>query len=363
MDGTTSANPERLAVLSRKDDLHPFELAHSFFEICKNLWSAVRNKSFYLGVTLGCVACALLAAWLNETSSLVLASVIPVMILAQSQLSRWSRAQAGRSARCRETVSDLEREDVDSLHESGLKASQPLTGAGPQSFTSMDEAQAGALAQLTARISHDLRTPLNAVIGFSELMSNETFGPLGSSRYQDYANHIRESGQSLLKSAEDTLAITSALANPNADAGCDKAVIDLRDLVEEAAERVFFQAAQKQVVVVCQAGDHCQVIGESRSLRQVFVNLLIEAVNRSRPGARIQVQAESVATAVRVEIVAEVHSELSRGNDSLPLSVARALLEIYGTGVEHQVDDGGNWVAKVELEAAAQKDLFGSCAA
>ena len=71
-----------------------------------------------------------------------------------------------------------------------------------------------AWAKLTAHMSHELRTPLNAVLGFSELMSKEVFGPLGSSCYGDYARDIHASGRSLLKSAEDALAITALLSAP-----------------------------------------------------------------------------------------------------------------------------------------------------
>ena len=64
-----------------------------------------------------------------------------------------------------------------------------------------------------ARVNHELRTPLNAVIGFSEVMALEMFGPLGNERYQEYVRHIRDSAGDLLKSAEDTLALTALLTN------------------------------------------------------------------------------------------------------------------------------------------------------
>ena len=60
-------------------------------------------------------------------------------------------------------------------------------------------------AQLVAALSHDLRTPLNAVIGFSDVMQRELFGPLGHDRYRDYAVHIRDSGEQLLKAAENII--------------------------------------------------------------------------------------------------------------------------------------------------------------
>ena len=68
-------------------------------------------------------------------------------------------------------------------------------------------------ADLMSRVNHELRTPLNAVIGFSEMMALEMFGPLGNDRYQEYVRYIRDSADELLKSAEDTLALTALLTN------------------------------------------------------------------------------------------------------------------------------------------------------
>ncbi len=66
-------------------------------------------------------------------------------------------------------------------------------------------------------MSHELRTPLNAMIGFSEVMLRELHGPLGHARYQEYAAHISESGGRLLKSSEDTLAVTATMSALMAD--------------------------------------------------------------------------------------------------------------------------------------------------
>src|SRR5262245_40371387 len=72
-------------------------------------------------------------------------------------------------------------------------------------------ATASGASQLMAQMSHELRTPLNAVIGFSEVMLSELHGPLGNTRYQEYAHHISESGGRLLKSSEEALAVTEAM--------------------------------------------------------------------------------------------------------------------------------------------------------
>src|SRR5262245_4046901 len=89
------------------------------------------------------------------------------------------------------------------LAPAGRQRLEPCTPAG--------ETASGNLGELMAYMSHALRTPLNAVIGFSEVMARELHGPLGHTRYQEYAHHICESGGRLLKSSEDALAVTEAM--------------------------------------------------------------------------------------------------------------------------------------------------------
>jgi signal transduction histidine kinase len=87
-------------------------------------------------------------------------------------------------------------------------------------------------AELMARVNHELRTPLNAVIGFSDMMALKLFGPVGDPRYEDYIRHIRDSANELLKSAEDTMALTALVAHPSA---CDGAkTFELEELAREA---------------------------------------------------------------------------------------------------------------------------------
>lgn len=77
-----------------------------------------------------------------------------------------------------------------------------------------DEAESAnrAKSQFLANISHELRTPLNAVIGFSSILMNQLFGPLGDNKYLDYAKDINDSGVHLLDIINDILDLSKAEA-------------------------------------------------------------------------------------------------------------------------------------------------------
>ncbi len=60
-----------------------------------------------------------------------------------------------------------------------------------------------------SRIGHDFRTALNAIMGFSEIMTHKLHGPLGHPKYEEYASHVRTSGQALLAVSDEVLALAS----------------------------------------------------------------------------------------------------------------------------------------------------------
>src|SRR3954468_2140796 len=56
-------------------------------------------------------------------------------------------------------------------------------------------------------VSHELRTPLNSILGFSEILAAELYGPLGAPQYREYAEIIRGSGKKLLRLINQVLEI------------------------------------------------------------------------------------------------------------------------------------------------------------
>ena len=67
------------------------------------------------------------------------------------------------------------------------------------------ERASSAKSDFLAKISHEIRTPLNAIIGFSEVMMKEQFGPIGNERYREYMRDIHTSGEHLVSLINDLL--------------------------------------------------------------------------------------------------------------------------------------------------------------
>ena len=209
-----------------------------------------------------------------------------------------------------------------------------------------------------ARISHEIRTPLNAVIGFSDLMEREIFGPLGNDKYRDYLAHIRDSGEALLKSAEDTLALSSLLAIPAP--GQRTQCSSLASLTQDAWLRVEPLAARRGVELDINVADMIEVAGDRRAFRQALSNLMMEASLRANPGSRIEVKARVHSDTVRVKvIVANAERKRRPSGPSLAICVARALLELQGTSLTAtDCARRGVWKATTVLDLAVQPDFF-----
>lgn len=221
------------------------------------------------------------------------------------------------------------------------------------------EVSAELRAELMARVSHELRTPLNAVMGFSDLMGHQMFGPLGHPRYEEYVSHIRESSQRLLKSAEDTLAMTSLMAKSASRS--EREPLELASLVREAAAALRSDLRRADLVFSLEIDPEIEVIAHRRALRQALVNVLCEAAARADDGAALCVSASAdldrVALIVTADRIQPANTEEQR---SLPICLARTLLELDGCHLFEDTVPQMPWSVLLSLDAVAQKDFFAS---
>ena len=105
---------------------------------------------------------------------------------------------------------------------------------------------ANAKADLLARISHEVRTPLNAIIGFAEVMIGERFGSLGNERYVEYMKDVRASGQRVI-SVLDDLTDLSRIETGKLDLAFTNQ--NLNDLVESCVAVMQSQANRERIII------------------------------------------------------------------------------------------------------------------
>jgi two-component system, cell cycle sensor histidine kinase PleC len=210
-----------------------------------------------------------------------------------------------------------------------------------------------AKTSFLANMSHELRTPLNAVIGFAELMKQETFGPLGHERYQEYAQDIGASGRHLLGLINDLLDLAKAEANRME---LVEQRIDVRSVVAACRRLIAEQAERELILLEVEVPAILPVLNaDERKFRQMLLNLMSNAVKFTPAGGRVRVSVEvracgDLAVAVAdtgigmspeeqvkaLEPFGQVDNRLSRRHKGtgLGLPLTRRLIELHGGALE-----------------------------
>ncbi|NGO54752.1 ATP-binding protein [Allomesorhizobium camelthorni] len=136
-----------------------------------------------------------------------------------------------------------------------------------------------------ARVSHEIRTPLNAIIGFSELMVDERFGPIANDRYRDYLRDINRSGNHVLDLVNDLLDISKIEAGQQEMA---YEAVSLNDTLAETVAMMQPQANRERVIIRSSfASKLPEVVADLRSIRQIALNILSNAVRYTQAGGQV----------------------------------------------------------------------------
>ncbi|MHA6687363.1 histidine kinase dimerization/phospho-acceptor domain-containing protein [Mesorhizobium sp. A556] len=136
-----------------------------------------------------------------------------------------------------------------------------------------------------ARISHEIRTPLNAIIGFSELMVDEKFGPVANDRYRDYLRDINRSGNHVLDLVNDLLDISKIEAGQQE---MDYEAVSLNETLAETVAMMQPQANRERVIIRSSfASKLPEVVADLRSVRQIALNILSNAIRYTQAGGQV----------------------------------------------------------------------------
>jgi len=224
-----------------------------------------------------------------------------------------------------------------------------------------------------ANMSHELRTPMNAIIGFSELLS-ET--PLAEEQL-DYTRTIAQSAKSLLSLINDILDLAKIEAGK---LELEHLPFDLAEVIGNVAAMFKIPAREKGVVVTCRIDSNVpkRIMGDSNRLRQVLINLAGNAMKFTEQGGidiAVAFEREAAGRAVcrfsvrdsgigipadRVGAIFEKFTQADGsttrkyGGTGLGLAICLQLVELMGgrLAVESEVGKGSTFYFIIPLEEA-----------
>ena len=144
---------------------------------------------------------------------------------------------------------------------------------------------ATAKADMLARISHEVRTPLNAIIGFAEVMIGERFGKLGNERYAEYLKDIRASGERVISVIND-LHDLSRIETGKLDLSF--ASQNLNEMVESCVAVMQPQANRGRIIIRTSLAHMLPpVVADARALRQIALNLIGNSIHLANAGGQV----------------------------------------------------------------------------
>ncbi len=267
-------------------------------------FASMRDNLVFADAEEGCEVNACVAG--NRDKSLIL-KIYPIESAANSlfcavfnDISRWKGAEPDRAEKHEEAALHNERETT-----------------------------------FLAKVSHELRTPLNSILGFSETILAEKFGPLENDTYRDYISDIQNSGTYLLSLVNDLLDIAKVESGKMA---LDFTNVDLNDVVAACIKTMQPEANKARIILRSNLTSNlADIVADERSLRQICLNLLSNAIKFTGPRGQVIV---ATRLTERGEMELRVH-DTGTGMDNRELAVAmepfrqveNGINDIPGTGL------------------------------
>jgi PAS domain S-box-containing protein len=167
------------------------------------------------------------------------------------------------------------------------------------------ESASKAKTMFLASMSHELRTPLNAIIGFSDLMNQETFGPIRPPKYQEYLHDIHDSAQGLLAVINDILDYSKMEAGALSSSNDP---FDIAEAIDQSIRTATGIAMEKSLILKFEPGAILpNALGDPQATRRVLLNLMSNAIKFSPKGGTIRIRASFDVP--KSEIVVEIQDD------------------------------------------------------
>jgi two-component system, cell cycle sensor histidine kinase PleC len=225
----------------------------------------------------------------------------------------------------------------------------------PAPSSSMGNRSSEAVEQ--AKLAHEIRTPLSAVISYAEVLKDEHFGPLGNTCYRTYAANIFESARHVLRLVDAMLqgfldrsrGARLTFTNVASDSVIESCLVLARPIAERAGVEL----------VASLPPNPPHIIADELSLKQILLNLLANAIKFSRHGERVRVSVQhpasgdlhisvadtgpgmrQLACAVNAHAAALTQGSALNAGLGFGLPLARALADANGASLKIESEPG-----------------------
>lgn len=227
-----------------------------------------------------------------------------------------------------------------------------------------------AKSEFLAHMSHELRSPLNAIIGFTEVMTAAMFGPVEPPRYREYVEDIHASGVHLLAVINDLLDLSKA---ESGRMELNETPVRIEDAAASAMRLVRERAYEATVKLTLDAPDSLPDLrADERMIKQIVLNLLTNSVKFTQPGGTVAVSARiddegRLALAVSdtgigiaahdlpkvLEAYGQADVARSRSSEGtgLGLPLVKSMAELHGAGIELESTLGEGTTVTVRFPA------------
>lgn len=147
-----------------------------------------------------------------------------------------------------------------------------------------------AKSEFLANMSHELRTPLNSIIGFSEIIKNESLGPIGNKDYWTYANDIFDSGKRLLTVINEILDVSRIQAG---ERELKEGVVSVQRVAQSCIDLMRGKAEAGRLSINNRLEDtELQLVGEAQAIKQMLLNLVSNAIKFTPEGGHVTLSGE-----------------------------------------------------------------------
>jgi signal transduction histidine kinase len=232
-----------------------------------------------------------------------------------------------------------------------------------------------AKSMFLANMSHELRTPLNAVIGFSEVMHAEMFGPLGDAHYSEYTGMIQGAGRHLLELINDILDMSKIEAGKFE---IQRETVGIGSLLQDCVEMMRERADAAGISLSEEVPAHpVWAHADRKAIKQILFNLLSNAIKFTPRGGKVLAKAALFDGAVILSVsdtgVGIPADQLSRlGNPfvqlrnhagtshvgtGLGLALVRSLVEMHHGTFQIESVEGVGTTVTVRISAAKAAEL------